>query len=77
MPGLYTPLPRRCRGGGAGGILTYTTDRLWEEVVYVAYYLHWSADSVLDLEHPARLRVIEEIGRINKLISASEDGSDA
>ncbi|MEU6631984.1 DUF6760 family protein [Streptomyces parvus] len=57
--------------------MTYTTDRLWEEVVYVAYYLHWSADSVLDLEHPARLRVIEEIGRINRLISASEDGSDA
>ncbi|MFK0229932.1 DUF6760 family protein [Streptomyces sp. NPDC090303] len=49
--------------------MTYTADRLWEEVVYVAYYLHWSADSVLDLEHPARLRVIEEIGRINQKIS--------
>ncbi|MEU0002516.1 DUF6760 family protein [Streptomyces microflavus] len=49
--------------------MTYTADRLWEEVVYVAYYLHWSADSVLDLEHPARQRVIEEIGRINQRIS--------
>jgi hypothetical protein len=44
--------------------------------VYVAYYLHWSADSVLDLEHPARQRVIEEIGRINMKISAA-DGQDA
>ncbi|WP_346774350.1 DUF6760 family protein [Streptomyces sp. ADI96-02] len=57
--------------------MTYTADRLWEEVVYVAYYLHWSADSVLDLEHPSRLRVIEEIGRINQRISPTEDGPDA
>ncbi|MEV7251162.1 DUF6760 family protein [Streptomyces cyaneofuscatus] len=56
--------------------MTYTADRLWEEVVYVAYYLHWSADSVLDLEHPARGRVIEEIGRINKRLSAPEEGPD-
>ncbi|MFF4983945.1 DUF6760 family protein [Streptomyces sp. NPDC001046] len=56
--------------------MTYTADRLWEEVVYVAYYLHWSADSVLDLEHPARQRVIEEIGRINQRISARDDDPD-
>ncbi|MFI8221220.1 DUF6760 family protein [Streptomyces sp. NPDC085932] len=54
--------------------MTYTADRLWEEVVYVAYYLHWSADAVLDLEHPVRQRVIEEIGRINQRISAPDDG---
>ncbi|MFD6723646.1 DUF6760 family protein [Streptomyces sp. NPDC060131] len=69
MPVLRPRLPGRCGRGGRGGILTYASDRLWEEVVYVAYYLHWSADSVLDLEHPARQRVIEEIGRINKRIS--------
>ncbi|MFJ5205161.1 DUF6760 family protein [Streptomyces sp. NPDC088443] len=57
-------------------MLTYTADRLWEEVVYVAYYLHWSADSVLGLEHPARQRVIEEIGRINQRISAPDDDPD-
>ncbi|MEU0899922.1 DUF6760 family protein [Streptomyces massasporeus] len=57
--------------------MTYTADRLWEEVVYVAYYLHWSADSVLGLEHPARQRVIEEIGRINQRISAPPDDPDA
>lgn len=43
--------------------------------MYVAYYLHWSADAVLDLEHPIRRRVIEEIGRINKRICAPHDGS--
>jgi hypothetical protein len=46
--------------------VTYAADRLFEEVAYVAYYLHWSLDSILDLEHPVRRRFIEEIGSINR-----------
>jgi len=45
--------------------VTYAPDRLWEEVAYVAYYLHWTFDSILDLEHPVRDRLINEIGRIH------------
>lgn len=45
--------------------MTYATDRVWEEVAYVAYYLHWDLDKILDLEHPVRTRVITEIGRIH------------
>ena len=40
-------------------------DRLWEEIVYIAYHLHWSLDSILDLDHATRARVISEIGAIN------------
>ena len=46
--------------------MTYAADRLFEEVAYVAYYLHWALDSILDLEHPVRRRFIEEIGSINR-----------
>ena len=46
--------------------MTYAADRLFEEVAYVAYYLHWPLDSILDLEHPSRRRFIEEIGSINR-----------
>lgn len=46
--------------------MTYAADRLFEEVAYVAYYLHWGLDSILDLEHPIRRRFIEEIGSINR-----------
>jgi hypothetical protein len=46
--------------------VTYAADRLFEEVAYVAYYLHWPLDSILDLEHPIRRRFIEEIGSINR-----------
>lgn len=34
--------------------------------MYVAYYLHWSMDSILDLEHQARNRVISEVGAIHR-----------
>ncbi|SDF45692.1 hypothetical protein SAMN05216553_101725 [Lentzea fradiae] len=40
-------------------------DRLWEEIVYIAYYLHWSFESILELDHRTRARVIHEIGAIN------------
>ena len=32
--------------------MTYATNRLYEEVAYVAYYFHWSLDEILELEHP-------------------------
>jgi hypothetical protein len=38
-------------------------------VVQIGFFLHWSIDSVLDLEHPARNRVLNEISKINVLIS--------
>ncbi|MFF4704643.1 DUF6760 family protein [Streptomyces sp. NPDC001288] len=69
---MLARVPGGRRRGGRGGILTYAADLLWEEAVYVAYYLHWSVDSILDLEHAARRRVIEEIGRINERLSAPE-----
>jgi len=46
--------------------VTYAADRLFEEVAYVAYYMHWDLDAILDLEHPVRRRFIEEIGSINQ-----------
>jgi hypothetical protein len=45
--------------------VTYAADRVWEEVAYVAYYLHWDLDKILDLEHPVRTRVNTEIGKIH------------
>jgi hypothetical protein len=46
--------------------VTYGTERLLEEVSYVAYHFHWSLDEILDLEHPDRQRFVKEIGRINE-----------
>ncbi|HEY3753453.1 MAG TPA: hypothetical protein VGL80_30040 [Pseudonocardiaceae bacterium] len=34
--------------------------------MYLAYYLHWSLDQILDLEHGTRARVVSEIGKIHE-----------
>lgn len=34
--------------------MTYATDRLHEEIAYVAYHFHWSLETILDLEHHDR-----------------------
>ncbi len=47
--------------------MTYASDRLLEEIAYVAYHLHWSFEELLDLEHPDRRRFVEEIDRLNRL----------
>ena len=55
--------------------MTYSTDRLHEEVAYVAYHFHWGFDEIIDLEHPTRRRFVEEIAKINRRLSEpSEDG---
>ena len=45
--------------------MRYAVGRLWEETVYLAYYLHWSLDAILDLPHRVRAKVIEQVGSIN------------
>jgi len=52
--------------------VTYATDRLFEEVAYVGYYLHWPLDSILDMEHPVRRRFVEEVGKFNRQLSESD-----
>ena len=52
--------------------MTYATDRLFEEVAYVAFHLHWPLDEILDLEHPVRVRFVEEIARINRRLTEGE-----
>jgi hypothetical protein len=47
-------------------------DQLWTEVVYIAYHLHWSYDSILDLDNFTRVRVIEEISGINDRVNNPE-----
>ncbi|WP_163510801.1 DUF6760 family protein [Fodinicola acaciae] len=49
--------------------MTYATDRLHEEIAYVAYHFHWSWDEILDLEHGDRQRYVAEIARINTRMS--------
>ncbi|EKX62074.1 hypothetical protein PV416_47620 [Streptomyces ipomoeae] len=44
--------------------MTYATDRLHEEIAYVAYHFHWSLEEILDLEHQDRRRYTEQIATL-------------
>ncbi|MCI3928228.1 MULTISPECIES: DUF6760 family protein [unclassified Streptomyces] len=41
--------------------MTYATDRLHEEIAYVAYHFHWNLETILDLEHHDRRRYAHQI----------------
>jgi len=45
-------------------MVTHPPERLWSEVVQIAYHLHWPLDTLLDLEHPARRRVLAELATL-------------
>lgn len=65
-----TVLGRHVGLGGTVVTLSYPVDQLHEEIAYIAYHFHWSLDDILDLEHPTRLRYVEEIAKINRRLSA-------
>jgi hypothetical protein len=52
--------------------VTFDSERLFEEIAYVAYHFHWPLEEIVDLEHPLRQRFVEEIARINQR-TARED----
>jgi hypothetical protein len=46
-------------------------DRVFEEVAYIAYYLHWPYDQIMALEHRERRQWVAEVAKLNKRITES------
>jgi hypothetical protein len=44
----------------------YPTDALWDEIAYLAYHLHWDLDTLLDLEHADRVRLVQAVADLNR-----------
>lgn len=44
----------------------YPESALWDEIAYLAYHLHWSLDSLLDLEHADRTRLVRAVADLNR-----------
>ncbi len=38
-------------------------------MAYLAYYLHWPQDQLLNMEHRERLRWVEEVSSINQRLN--------
>jgi hypothetical protein len=47
-------------------MIGYPSDRLYEEVAYVAFHLHWPYDQLMGLDHRERRRWVAEVARINR-----------
>ncbi len=43
----------------------YPEHALWDEIVYLAYHLHWGMDTLLDLEHSDRARLVRSVADLN------------
>lgn len=50
----------------SGGVISYPSDTLYEEVAFIAYHFHWSQNDILNLEHKTRQRWVTEINKINE-----------
>ena len=55
-------------------MMRYPSDRLHEEVAYLAYHVSWSYQEVMQLDHRDRRRWVAEVARINQRM-AQQDGS--
>jgi hypothetical protein len=64
MPPLQCSVRSGTRIGG--GVVSYPSDRLYEEVAFIAYHFHWAQDDILNLEHAKRQRWVAEINKINQ-----------
>ncbi len=51
----------------------YPLERLYEEVAFIAYHFHWSHDEIMNMDHQQRQKWVEEISRINKMLSGENE----
>ncbi|MBQ2697506.1 MAG: hypothetical protein IJF59_02425 [Clostridia bacterium] len=56
-------------------MVLYPKNRLYEEMSFLAYYLHWSREDLMQLDHQERRRWCEEISAINKKLSGTEQNT--
>ena len=70
MPGMQSQF----RGGHRppGGITGYPLEQLFEEVAYIAYYLHWPLNDILEMEHDDRREWVDQIAEINSKLNEEE-----
>ncbi len=54
-------------------MIVYPLDRLYQEMAYLAYHLHWSYRELLQLEHGERLRWVDEISAIHTQLEIAEE----
>ncbi|XME04426.1 DUF6760 family protein [Lachnospiraceae bacterium C1.1] len=57
------------------GLVSYPQDRLYKEMAFLAYYLHWSQDDLMNMDHRERRRWCSEISSINRKLSGDQNNT--
>jgi hypothetical protein len=50
-------------------MIGYPSEKLFEEVAFIAYYLHWPHKQIMSLDHRERQRWVEEVSKINRQLN--------
>lgn len=50
----------------------YPSGQLLEEVAYIAYYLHWPYNDILQMDHRERQGWVAEVSRINERLNDAD-----
>jgi hypothetical protein len=57
-------------------VIGYPSDRLFEEVAYIAYHFGWPYDQIMGLEHRERQRWVAEVAQINGRLNEQMAGGE-
>ena len=52
----------------------YPSDLLFEEVAFIAYYLHWPREEIMGLDHRDRRRWVSEVSKVNQRLNEAAKG---
>jgi hypothetical protein len=50
-------------------MIGYPSEVLYEEVAFIAYYLHWPHRQIMSLDHSERRRWVAEVSKINQQLN--------
>ena len=50
-------------------MIGYPSEALYEEVAFIAYYLHWPHRQIMSLDHNERRRWVAEVSKINQQLN--------
>lgn len=52
--------------------MLYPKEQLYQEMTFLSYYLHWSRNDVMGLNHLERRQWCQEVSAVNKKLSGPE-----
>ena len=55
--------------------MLYPQEQLYQEMTFLSYYLHWSRDEVMRLDHLERRRWCKEVSAVNQKLSKPDKNS--